>query len=370
MTDRQNLFQEFPAVDTEKWISEIEKFLKEKSISSLSFNIDSDLVFSPLHRSEDSTPQYLGTVDLNTKNSWNICEEIDTPSLSSSSAIDYKKINAYLLKSLRKGANALVIVLHKLPSTEDLETLFEGVLFDLIPIHFKGLIFPALASEFLTNLSKTPFASKIQGSCDLVNISGEKLIHCLDLCTDRAINFQLINIILENNNTEQLSRAIYNASIWIDALLAKGKSIGQIISCLRFEYNVGTDYFIEIASIRAFKKLWLGLLEAYGVQKACYPYIHAITQSNQDENQYMNMVAATTQTMSAAIAGVNSIYILPSDSKNIADEFSRRIARNVQHILQSETYLNRVIDPAAGSYYLEKLTIVLAEKAWQKFCSL
>ncbi|MDC0230996.1 methylmalonyl-CoA mutase family protein, partial [Aureispira] len=307
MTDRQNLFEEFNAVDKEKWISEIERFLKGKSISSLCFNIDNDLAFSPLHRSEDSTPQYLGTVDLKTKNNWNICEEIDIQTISSGSIIDYTKANKYLLQSLTKGANALVIILHKLPSTKDLETLFEGVLFDLIPIHFKGLIFPTLASEFFTNLSKTPFASKIQGSCDIVDCPEEKLIQYLDLCIAKSLNLRLINITIKNNTTEQLSSAIFNTSRWIDLLLAEGMSIDQIISCFRFEYNVGKDFFMEIASIRAFKKLWFGMLEAYKIQKACYPYIHAITQSNENENQYMNMVTATTQTMSAAIAGVNSI---------------------------------------------------------------
>ncbi|MCH2023853.1 MAG: methylmalonyl-CoA mutase family protein [Saprospiraceae bacterium] len=370
MTDRKNLFEEFPAVNTEKWISEIERFLKGKSTTSLSFNIDTNLSFSPLNRSENSTPQYLGTVNLQSQNNWHICEEIETQSFTDGELIEYKKINSYLLESLRKGANALVIILHKLPSAKELETLLEGVLFDLIPVHFKGLIFHSLPAEFLTNLSKTTFASKIHGSCDLSNNSEDKLIDCLDICLTCGLNLRPINITINNNSTEQLSYAIFKTSRWIDLLLEKGKSIGQIITNIRFEYNVGTDYFIEIASIRALKKLWFGMLEAYKVEKPYSPYIHAITQSNQNENQYKNMVVATTQTMSAAIGGVNSIYVLPSDKKNKTNEFSRRIARNVQHILQSETHLNRVIDPAAGSYYLENLTIAIAEKAWEKFCKL
>jgi len=82
------------------------------------------------------------------------------------------------------------------------------------------------------------------------------------------------------------------------------------------------------------------------------------------------MIAATTQAMAAALAGVDSIYIRPCNGKEQADDFTRRIARNVQHILQSESYLNRVVDPSAGSYYIENLTVAIAEKAWQQFCNL
>jgi methylmalonyl-CoA mutase len=126
---------------------------------------------------------------------------------------------------------------------------------------------------------------------------------------------------------------------------------------------------LELASIRAFKRLWLALLEAYQSSEVYAPYLHATTKSDQNENQYWNMITATTQAMTAAIAGVNSLHVKPCNG-TAADDFTRRIARNVQHLLQSESYFNRVIDPAAGAYYIESLTAALVEKSWQQFCEL
>ncbi|MDV7393168.1 methylmalonyl-CoA mutase family protein, partial [Arthrospira platensis SPKY1] len=89
----------------------------------------------------------------------------------------------------------------------------------------------------------------------------------------------------------------------------------------------------------------------------------------QDENANTNMIRASTQAMSAAIGGADLIYVLPANHAldEASTAFTRRIARNVQHVLKMESRLHQVLDPGAGSYYIEKLTDKLAAQAWAKF---
>ncbi|MCH2046814.1 MAG: methylmalonyl-CoA mutase family protein, partial [Saprospiraceae bacterium] len=123
--------------------------------------------------------------------------------------------------------------------------------------------------------------------------------------------------------------------------------------------------------LRAFRRLWLALLEAYEYEKAIYPYLAVqTTLSETKDDQYWNMISSTTQAMSAAVAGANSIAIVPSNGVKESDEFTRRIARNVHHLLISESFMNRVVDPSAGSYYIENITQDISVSAWQTFCVL
>lgn len=365
MINKENLFQEFDAISTEDWKVAIEKFLKGKPIESLNWEIEEGLAVSPLNRVDTTQNQYIGTATKASNNQWNICETITVGSFDG-----IKSANQQILEALEKGANALSIELLQLPSPNDLASLFDGVLLNLINIHFKGFALSSSPAMFLQHLSSTPNARDINGSCDFGNISEEDFMSAHVLATSALPNIRLINISIEHSSTQNMSQAIYVASKWIDRLTNKGLNIEQILATLRFEFNVGEHYFVELAFIRAFKKLWFGLLEAYGVEKAIPPFLHVNTKSDQNDNQYWNMIVATTQAMSAAIAGVDSIQITPCNGHDKADEFTRRIARNVQHLLQSESYLDRVIDPASGSYYIENMTAAIANKAWQQFCAL
>ncbi|BDS15442.1 methylmalonyl-CoA mutase family protein [Aureispira anguillae] len=365
MEHTQNLFQEFEAVTTEDWLAAIEKFLKGKPVDSLNWEIEDELVISPVHRQATTTTQYLGSADLAINNNWNICEAflIQTPS-------DYSTVNQLILDALSKGANALILNFEHFPSLNELSLLLKGVLLDLVHIHFKGAALLSNTKVFLEHLAQITNAQALNGSCDFGNITKEELLLCSDFCATAIPNLKLITIAIPNSSSTSLSQAIDTANQWILFLLDKGMNIEQVTHLLRFEFNIGEHYFVELSSIRAFKRLWLGLLEAYQAPKALFPTLHASTLSDQHENQYWNMITATTQAMASAIAGVNSIYVRPCSGLNQADDFTRRIARNVQHLLQSESYLNRVIDPASGAYYIENLTAALTKKAWQQFCEL
>ena len=178
------------------------------------------------------------------------------------------------------------------------------------------------------------------------------------------------------NVVEELTQTLLAANDYINLLKNNDLNIENINDFIKFNFNIGISYFIEIAKLRAFKLLWANVLDAQGFNnpsnsgsKNLAPTIHAyISPETQVEDVHTNKIRATTQAMSAVLGGVNMLTIAPSDALSAeSSDFSRRIARNVQHLLQMESYLDKVADPAAGSFYIEKLTNQIAEAVWQQF---
>ena len=129
---------------------------------------------------------------------------------------------------------------------------------------------------------------------------------------------------------------------------------------------------MEIAKFRAARMLWANIVKGYGPAKncACKMQIHAETSRwNQTVyDPYVNMLRGTTEAMSATIAGVHSLEVMPFDASfENPTEFSKRIARNVELLLKNESHFDQVVDPAGGSYYVENLTQSIAAEAWKLF---
>jgi methylmalonyl-CoA mutase len=140
---------------------------------------------------------------------------------------------------------------------------------------------------------------------------------------------------------------------------------------VHFNLCIGSDFFLEISRLRALRVLWARVLEACGVDPTVAPpVIHARTSRRTGTvlDPHVNMLRATTQAMSAVLGGVESLHVAPFDETTApADEFSRRIARNVQLILRHECHLDHVVDPAGGSWFVEKLTAEVAARTWERF---
>lgn len=140
---------------------------------------------------------------------------------------------------------------------------------------------------------------------------------------------------------------------------------------VQFNLSIGTDFFMELAKVRALRLVWSRLLTAAGVApEYTRTFIHARTARRclTVLDPHVNMLRATTAAMSAVLGGVDSLHVEPFDAVDrLPDEFSNRIARNVQLILAHECRLDQVTDPAGGSWYVEKLTSDLAAAVWEKF---
>ncbi|MDB5262408.1 MAG: hypothetical protein JWQ14_1689, partial [Adhaeribacter sp.] len=159
---------------------------------------------------------------------------------------------------------------------------------------------------------------------------------------------------------------------YVDELSSRGIPLTTVFRNMQFLVNVDTDYFFQIAKLRALRWLWAGIVKASAEKPelASYLRIHAqtATWSATTFDPHTNILRATTETMAAVIGGCDSVSVAPFDAAfNRDNPFSERIARNIPLILQHEALLHQVIDPAAGSYYLETLTCELAEKAWALF---
>ncbi|NUM51322.1 MAG: hypothetical protein HUU48_09415 [Flavobacteriales bacterium] len=169
---------------------------------------------------------------------------------------------------------------------------------------------------------------------------------------------------------QELSFSLAHAHEYIVYLLEHGFKIEEIISKIHFTFSVSTDYFAEIAKLRAFQILWANLIHTYHHEIDAYPcYIHAETSRRYHtvKDEHTNILRTTTQAMSALIGGCNTLSILPFNSLKNADEFSRRIARNIGNILFHEASFSSYPNIACGSYFIESLTTEFAKKAWSYF---
>lgn len=171
--------------------------------------------------------------------------------------------------------------------------------------------------------------------------------------------------------TQELAIVMSTASEYLTQLTERGLDINVAAKAVQFTFGIGTFYFMEIAKLRAARLMWAKIVEAFGGDaEAQKMTIHArcsnYTQTILDP--YVNMLRTTTEAFSAVIGGADSITTNPFDeTTGTPDEFSRRISRNTQIILKEESHLDSLIDPAGGSFYVERLTHEVSQEAWKLF---
>ena len=166
------------------------------------------------------------------------------------------------------------------------------------------------------------------------------------------------------------------ALAWGNELLAKlteaGLDATEVAKKIKFNFGISSNYFMEIAKFRAARWLWAEIVAAYNpaCQCACKMHVHAQTSewNMTVYDAHVNLLRSQTEAMSAALAGVDSITVRPFDKTyQTPDDFSERIARNQQLLLQEESHFDKIVDVAGGSYFIETLTRSLAEGAWKLF---
>jgi len=169
--------------------------------------------------------------------------------------------------------------------------------------------------------------------------------------------------------TQELGYVIATLVAYIEEMKTRGISPATTLSKVRIRLAVGSDYFMEIAKIRAARWLWSKVTAAYGAENVP-PHIHASTSrwNKTTYDAHTNMLRVTSEAFAAVVAGVDSLHIGPYDEiAGTTDEFSRRISRNLHTILREECGLDHVIDPSGGSAYIEWLTDQIAAKSWENF---
>ena len=179
-------------------------------------------------------------------------------------------------------------------------------------------------------------------------------------------NYRFLSISSAQHSNEdtatELSKTLALAIELINYFTERGIALHHALKNIEFSFTIGKSFLPEVAKLRAMRFLWNRVLEAYGVDASelntpihCSVYPDAVASPE-------NAIRLTIEAMAAVFGGCNSLTIIPFSNENA--DFSERISRNIALLLKEESYLDKVIDPLGGAYYIEKTTSLLAEKAW------
>lgn len=397
-TKREKLFAEFPPIPTEKWEEAITVDLKGADYErKLVWRTDEGFNVRPYYRAENLEGlQFLGSQagefpfvrGTRKNNRWKIHQTI--------SVDDPQKANEEALHLLNTGVDSLGLHLLKELSDADLEVLLKDIQIPAIDIAFCGEMQEKFVDQVLALVAKkginkedVHIAFLFDPMVDTLSRTGcaKCLEEQLDMLasiirkTQEYKHVRVVNITAQrfgnagSTIVEELAFALSAGNDYIARLTDRGLSATLIARKMRFSFSVTSNYFMEIAKFRAARMLWAVVVKEYKPEKVCpcKMMVHGVTSRwNQTVyDPYVNMLRGTTEAMSSAIAGVYSLEVTPfNTSYEAPDEFSKRIARNVELLLKHEAHFDQVVDPAGGSYFVENLTQSIATEAWKLFLEL
>ncbi|EMY78631.1 putative methylmalonyl-CoA mutase, small subunit [Leptospira weilii serovar Ranarum str. ICFT] len=396
----QKLFTDFPPVTRETWIALIQKDLKGADFEKrLVWETAEGFKIQPVYTKDDIGDKQWLTSNLpgtfpfarSTRKlvqDWSVRQDFDSPTIS--------EANRLAKDAAANGVTAIGFILENKTSSQrgvpvhsakDLEALIAGLPFDQVTLHFVAEerspeIFSWLpkGKVLVGGLGYDPFRILLKHGR-----SGKHSISALsEILKTLAASWPHYRGLSVSSSTfrdagstisEELGFTLAAACEYVQQLKTTGMSVDTIASQLMFEFSIGPDYFLEIAKFRAARILWAEILKEFSPKEesSLHAFLCAQTcrynYSAYDPN--VNMLRATTEAMSAAIGGCEVISLAPYDSiLKTSDSFSLRIARNIQLLMKHESHVDKVVDPSAGSYYLESLTDSITKKAWEIFCEI
>ena len=393
---KEKLFSDFPPVSTQEWMDKIQVDLKGADYEKkLVWKTNEGFKVKPFYRQEDL--EGLKTTDglpgqypylrgiKKDDNTWFIRQDIRVD--------DPAEANAKALDILNKGIDSLGFhVPAKALDADFIRTLLKDICCECIELNFTTcqrhtLQLAELLVAYFKEKGYDP--EKIQGSVNFDPIS-KMLQKGKDLSGIVAKGAELVKVLapfpkfrciavnsLKLNNAgayiyQELGYALVWGNYYLNALVEAGIPVDLAARKIKFNFGISSNYFMEIAKFRAARMLWADIVKAYGPTEecACRMVAHAETSTFNLTlfDAHVNLLRTQTEAMSAAIAGVNSITVTPFDKVyETPNAFSERIARNQQLLLKEEAHLNRIVDAAGGSYYIENLTVAIAQQAWNLF---
>ena len=367
---KNNLFAEFTPVSAKAWKQKIQVDLKGADYNeSLIWDTPEGIQVKPFYHRDDLAEKIAPS---QTPGAWFIGQVVTVLTA------DQGNQKAHVL--LSKGIESLVF---SIPNRDmDPRDLLQGIRYQRTPIYFQF--------ESFTKSSITPFLEFAQknkglfffGLDPLGNLSrtgnwvkGEEqdLDVLKDLLKDQRVSNLLQVDMTQYQNAgahmvQQLAYGMAQAAEYLhryQEILEKASDNSSVIT---FQVAVGSNYFSEIAKLRALRLLWSSLATEFGLHTGC----HIVAQpSRRNKTLYdynVNMLRTTTECMSAVLGGANTVVNMPYDALyHEENEFGDRIARNQLLILKNESYLDKVSNAADGAYYIESLTIQLAKKTLALF---
>lgn len=365
---KNRLFDEFSPVSSKEWKQKVQFDLKGADYNqTLVWESPEGIKVKPFYHGDDEVRTFQ---NLTNESGWNIGQSIYAGNASLA--------NEKARKELQRGAESLCF---RIPSEEiKIEALLKDVDLSTVSVYFE--------LEFLSK-------KYIQSIIDFAGNSIENIFLNIDPIGNLARtgnwfqnwekDFAILKNVLESESknvlnvdmslyqnagadmVQQLAYSLAHANEYLNAFGA----VKDETLAISFKVSVGTNYFFEIAKLRAVRQLWKTLSSEYGIQSDCH-IIAVPTRRNKTLYDYnTNMLRTTTECMSAVLGGANLIINLPYDSIYHKDnEFGSRIALNQLLLLKNESYFDKVDNAADGSYYIESITSQLAEKALLLFKSI
>lgn len=390
---KEKLFDMFPECSYEEWRAKVEADLKGADFNKkLVWRTNEGFNVEPVYRAEniadfktvDTLPgEYPYVRGTRTDNDWLIRQEIlaETPA----------EANTVAKEIITKGITSLGFDV-QLESEADIKTLLDGIDIKKYEINFKSCPRKAvsLAKVLVDYLRNNGLLNDFHGSIDF-NPMRRALKHGTEFPGDiKALSLELLDVVkivpelrvLSVDSYmfcdagayifQELGYALAWGAEWLTMLTEAGMKADEVAHRIKFNMGVSSNYFMEIAKFRAARMVWAQIVEQYKPESklSAKMLCHAVTSRfNQTiYDAHVNLLRSQTETMSAALAGVDSITTTPFDVPyKKPDAFSERIARNQQFLLKEESHLDKVVDPAGGSYYVETLTVSLAKEAWKLF---
>ncbi|MCM3759819.1 acyl-CoA mutase large subunit family protein [Alkalihalobacillus oceani] len=414
-TEVLSQFSEFPIPSYEEWQQVTEKSLKGKSFETLLTALPDDIVLKPMYQRKDAEElllqdqlpgQFPFTRGTRTEpSSWMISQAL--------SAATPKQLNEELQQALAMGQEVLHITIAedvKRGSIAGLEKeQFDGVpLFDLddmrelfsaidpghYPLYLDAgeIATPFLAALALISSKEEKPMLGVVGADPLHQLAKHgKLVYPLaEAYKQMALAVKWANqhapdlrtVLVQSHHYHnggasaalELACALATGADYVGALMERGLTADDAGKAIVFSFSVGSDYFTEIAKLRAARTLWAAIMAEFGAgEEAQKMMIHARTSlfTKTTEDRHVNLLRSTSEAFAAAVAGVDSIEVSPFDEAlSQTTPFSRRIARNTSLILREEAHIGQTIDPSGGSWYVEHVTEELAKKTWKRFLTI
>ncbi|MEU9480824.1 methylmalonyl-CoA mutase family protein [Streptomyces sp. NPDC048191] len=391
--DGLSLAAEFPDATHEQWQRLVEGVLRKsgKEVSgaaaedALSTTLEDGLRTRPLYTARDDAPDpglpgfapYVrgSRPEGNTAGGWDVRQRHTA------------RTEHAVLADLENGGTSLWLVLGEggIPVAE-LGPALEGVYLDLAAVVLDAGRDTEEAAEALLRL----YADKgVDAAAARGNLGGDPLGHeartgtALDFapyaalaarCAERYPGLRALTVDAlpyheaGGSAAQELGASLATGVAYLRDLTEAGLSIEQAAAQLEFRYAATADQFLTVAKLRAARRLWSRVAEVCGAPGAQVQ--HAVTSPVMmaRRDPWVNMLRTTVATLAAGVGGADSVTVLPFDhALGLPDAFARRIARNTSTILIEESHLARVIDPAGGSWYVERLTDELAGAAWEFF---
>lgn len=406
---KEKLFSDFSSVSTEQWMEKVTADLKGADFEKkLVWKTNEGFKVKPFYRMEDlealkttealpgEFPYLRGTKKDN--NEWLVRQEIrvNCP----------KEANKKALDILNKGVDSLSFHINGMDlSAEFIGLLLQDIEAECVELNFstcqgKVVLLAQLLADYFQQ--KGYDGKKLRGSVnydffnkmltrgkekgDVVQTSKLLLEALQPLPFYRVLN---VNALTLNNAGAYICQELGYALAWgneyLSQLTEAGLPAALVAKKIKFNFGISSNYFLEIAKFRAARLLWANIVAAYHPQCvrdcenkspegecrcAAKMAVHAETSTFNLTlfDAHVNLLRTQTEAMSAALGGVDSMTVTPFDKAyETPDEFSERLARNQQLLLKEESHFDKVIDPAAGSYYIENLTASIAQQAWNLF---